>query len=455
MYAKISNEITIFDPTPEVVNWVKKHLEFSNPNYIKKQRMGFWVGGTPKTLRCFRVDGNNIVVPYGLIEQVTKWCDVTYDFAEHKKLKYFYFVNLYPYQRKAVTEMINRGFGILSSPAGSGKTQMGLAIAMQYQTPVLWLTHTHDLLNQSYERAKQFCSERLLGTITEGLYKIGEAITFATVQTLANGNLNLFKNRWDVIVVDECHRVATSDMSVTQMQKVLESLAAKHKFGLSATVHRADGLIQTTFALLGDITYEVPESECGNRIVKANILPRKTPIKLDFNFDDGYMNIDGTINFVGLATYIATNKERNDFIVNDLKNCSDRYCLILSNRLEQLNYLKSHFSDNDSVLIDGKKNKEVREKALQDLRDGKKHYLFATYKLAKEGLDIPRLDTLFLATPEKDYAIIVQSVGRVSRAFEGKEQPIVYDYIDDTKIFVKYWSARKSIYKKEGCCILE
>ena len=57
-------------------------------------------------------------------------------------------------------------------------------------------------------------------------------------------------------------------------------------------------------------------------------------------------------------------------------------------------------------MIDGKmtskKRKAEREQAIEDMRTGKKRYLFATYSLAKEGLDIPRLDRLYLTTPQKD-----------------------------------------------------
>ena len=41
--------------------------------------------------------------------------------------------------------------------------------------------------------------------------------------------------------------------------RVMSSLAARYKYGLSATVHRSDGLIKSTFAILGDVKYQVPD----------------------------------------------------------------------------------------------------------------------------------------------------------------------------------------------------
>ena len=110
-------------------------------------------------------------------------------------------------------------------------------------------------------------------------------------------------------------------------------------------------------------------------------------------------------------------------------------------------------------MIDGKmttkKAKALREQAIEEMRQGRKRYLFATYSLAREGLDIPRLDRLYLTTPQKDYAVIVQSVGRIARTFEGKETPVCYDYVDDgIQYCVKAYKKRCTSYRKIGCEIL-
>ena len=100
-----------------------------------------------------------------------------------------------------------------------------------------------------------------------------------------------------------------------------------------------------------------------------------------------------------------------------------------------------------------KKAKAEGEQAIEAMRTGKKHFLSASYKLATEGLDIPRPDRLPLVTPQKDYAIIVQSVGRVARTFEGKEQPICFDYVDKFKMSENMYKARCRHYKKCGCVL--
>ena len=108
-----------------------------------------------------------------------------------------------------------------------------------------------------------------------------------------------------------------------------------------------------------------------------------------------------------------------------------------------------------AVMISGKmtskKGKAEREAAIEQMRTGEKKYLFATYTLAKEGLDVPRLERLFLTTPQKDEAVIIQSLGRIARKFEGKAKPVCIDFVDGKiGIMVGMWKKRTRIYRQKG-----
>lgn len=75
--------------------------------------------------------------------------------------------------------------------------------------------------------------------------------------------------------------------------------------------------------------------------------------------------------------------------------------------------------------------------------------------LAKEGLDIPRLDRLILASPHRDKATIIQSVGRIERTFDKKKKAIVFDLVDNTQFHKNMFKNRKTIYRKNNNKILE
>ena len=457
----ISNEITIIEPVQEIMDWCAKELVIPNPDYAKKERMGLWVGNTPRTLCLYKVNGNSVILPIGAFHYVFPMvkrydCEYIRDFADNDVIDYNASVNLYDYQEKAVEQMLNAGYGILQSPAGSGKTQMGIALAVNLSRKCLWLTHTQDLLKQSYDRASQYIDKSLLGTITAGKVNIGAGITFATVQTLAKQDLTQYKYMWDVVIVDECHRVAGTPTSMTQFSKVISNLACKYKYGLSATVHRADGMIKCCYMLLGDVKYIVPDEAVKDKVMAVKVVRVDTMCNMPMSA----LDTDGTINYTKLISALASKKVRNDDILMHIVSDAEHYHLILSDRLDQLYSIYESLPDDlkaQASVIDGsmtsKKGKAEREQAIEDMREGKKHFLFASYKLAKEGLDIPRLDRLHLATPQKDYAIIVQSVGRIARTFEGKEQPICFDYVDNFKMADNMYKLRCRHYKKCGCVL--
>lgn len=462
MQVVVANILTVSDPTPELLKWCKDNLILANPDYAKKQRMGFWVGNTPRTISLFEVNGNQLVLPFGVLKSVPgeiwKEAEFRADFAEAEEVDFNAIVPLYDYQEEAVQAMIEAKYGILQSPAGSGKTQMGIALATRLKRKTLWLCHTLDLVRQSKERAELYMSKDLMGMITEGKVNIGSGITFATVQTMSKLDLARYRNEWDCIITDEVHRVSGTPTAVTQYQRVLNNLSARHKYGLSATVHRSDGMIAATYALVGEIAYKVPDKAVADKIMRVGICPVGTGVVQS----RAMLNTDGTLNYAKMISYLTTCEERQQIIVDTLLENEGRSCLILSDRLEHLEDLINRLPtlvQMDAVMISGKmtskKGKADREKAIEDMRTGKKKYLFATYSLAKEGLDIPRLERLFLTTPQKDYAVITQAIGRVARTFEGKDDPIAYDFVDNTMYLVKAYKKRCSTYKKNKCYFVE
>ena len=210
------------------------------------------------------------------------------------------------------------------------------------------------------------------------------------------------------------------------------------------------GTEKAMFSLLGKTIIELEKDVIGDRVIPATIIKVNT----DFNeIPEECEEIDGTIKYASLTTAIAQDIARNNLILDMLRECKNNYTLVLADRIEQMNYLQRKLGYGN--VIDGKTKKDVREKRIQEIRDGKEKVLFATFGLAKEGLDIPRLDRLILASPHRDKATIIQSVGRIERKFENKEKPICYDLVDPIQYYKKMYNDRKSYYRKNNNKIVE
>ena len=451
----ISNRLIISDPTIAVKAYCEKYLKVDNPDFYKLEKMGKWTGNTPRILYLYEVVDNELWLPFGCLQDIWNLHQCAEDFipginAIHPR-DYVSNIKLYPYQEKAVMAALKSRNGILVMPCGSGKTQCGLEIIARIGGRALWLTHTQDLLNQSKKRAETVLSCGGLGTITAGKVNIGTHITFATVQTLSKLDLRKYQNQWDVIIVDECQHCAGSPTKVTQFYKVMSNLSARYKIGLTATPKRADGLHVAMFALLGNVFYEVSREEVAHTTcpVKVNVI--ETGWTPDY---DAVLMGDGTIDYNKIIDNMTHDEDRYNLVFLNV-TMVEGATMVLAKRVEYLqrmcdDYVKNYHGA--AVCLSGqgqsKRAKQDRKEALEKLNTGELDCIFATYQLAKEGLDVPNLRNVIFATPEQDETTVIQAVGRVGRKADGKKYGVVYDFVDNFGMYRGYLKKRMRYYKK-------
>ncbi len=111
----------------------------------------------------------------------------------------------------------------------------------------------------------------------------------------------------------------------------------------------------------------------------------------------------------------------------------------------------------------GNNSKKEHKKILEQMHQVDKNeslILIATGSLVGEGFDFPRLDTLFMATPVSFRGVVEQYAGRLNRDYAGKENVIIYDYVDNhitmfNNMYMKRLKAYKQIgYEIAGGCIM-
>jgi len=470
MNIEISNVIKISKEDVEsdlrLLNYISTELIIDNPVYLKNEKYGYsnyYPQKVPEKLNFYTKDNKNYYLPFGTINFILdnyKDSNIIYNFHKFHGTNIKSNIKPYSYQEKAINEALKKRNGIIIAPPGSGKTQIALELISRHNLKTLWITHTKDLLEQSYERAENNLENVSLSKIMEGkIENINADINFASVKTLSNLDNNSkidlklkdLRNEFDLIIVDECHRVCGTPKQAGMFYKVINELNTPFKIGLTATPYRsAKGTEKAMFGLLGEPIIEISEKEIEEKTIKSIVYKLETPYS---NNLESYVfhNQKGNIDFNKVLEDITNNEERNELVLDLIKILQNQNnsVLVLGDRIEHLKYLQSEI--NNSKEIDGKMvsktQKEERKKALEDMRNGNINVLFASYSLAKEGLDIPNLDRLIFLTPHKDRATILQSLGRIERNIEGKNQPICYDLVDDTPLTEIMFFQRKNIYK--------
>lgn len=455
MYATVMEKIFIFDPTEAMLEWCRIALVIDNPEYIKKKKMGLWAGNIPRQFQLYERTDKYIAIPFGCLRKVHEAFPAMRMHSQifpSGEAEYMSHINLYPYQKNAVQAILRAKNGVLVMPCGAGKTQTALEIISQIGMKALWLTHTQDLLNQSYSRAKSVLGidHSSYGMITAGKINIGRGITFATVQTASKIDLTQYRNEFGVIIVDECHRAVGTPTKAMQFYKVLNSLSCRYKIGLTATPKRSDGMSTTMFSLIGDIVHEVSREEVAETTCPVEVMQVETGYMPDV---DVVLCGDGTVNYSGLINDLTSNRNRFIFVAGNIeKYAKEGSLLVLGSRVDYLSRLNEAYSGKSACLSSlgtSKKAKEERKRALKLLNDGEINVLFATYQLAKEGIDVPNLRYVVFATPEKDEATVIQAAGRVARRYDGKTKGTVIDFVDNFGMFLGWAKKRSNIYVKK------
>ena len=123
-----------------------------------------------------------------------------------------------------------------------------------------------------------------------------------------------------------------------------------------------------------------------------------------------------------------------------------RQLLVLSDRRIHCEFLHQCFPKTSGLYMGGMKEEQLQESS-------KKKIIFATFSQAHEGLDIPTLDTVILASPKSD---ITQSIGRIMRETKGKKNnPQIYDVHDKWSVFSAMYYKRLKVYRQGGFMMSE
>lgn len=397
---------------------------FANPEYGRRERLGLRIADTPRNIELWKATNAGLVVPRGTLPIIIRLCrDHGIDFeiedqTVHPSLDVALSPGeLYPYQQRALDELLRFSTGMLEAPTGSGKTNILLSAIPRLNTTTLIIVHTVELFKQTRERCRQWLGIEP-GALGAGKWEL-KPISVAMVQTLARRDVDAIADYFGAILVDECHHSPARTWA-----RLLNRLPARYKFGFTATAFRKDGLGRLMFRTIGNITAKVSKAEV--EAAGKMIVPEIETVQTDFYFD-----LENTSEWTKMIGALVRDDARNELIVDEIRArlTSGTRALILSDRIAHVDTLAELLSDLDPVVLTGELSKSERETAMVAVRAGA-GLTIATTSLLGEGVDVPGWGMLFLVTPIAGGPRTLQAVGRVSRAAPGKDRAVVVDFVD-------------------------
>lgn len=458
--------------SPKAQETLRRIGTISNPLYYKElmKRDGHYTG-IDSSIPLFEENSRVLKLPRGLYGIITGLFDslkIQYIIEDHRisktNLTATFTKKLKPYQEEAVDRTRKADCGIIAAPTGSGKTIMALAIIAEKKERTLIIVNSKALLEQWQQaieesliietKPDQEISTRNhktnyspIGTL-EGSKgnRMKGIIDIAMLQSLSSriDDGESIVSKYGLIIVDECHHIAAE-----KFREVLRHMNARYVYGLSATPRRADGLERIVFAECGNTLFTYDAAKLAySRGLAQYFIPRFLHTVLS----DSHKHIS----FTEILNDIAIDKERNAIIAEDIAKAfyNGRFILVLTRRIEQNKEIGKYLwqrNISNIILSSTMKQKEING-ILHELKSSaNRTVLIATDKLLGEGIDIPLLDTLFLASPFMQESAIQQYAGRISRENEGKKNTLIYDYADFLIPRLSYmYLKRLSVYRKLG-----
>lgn len=452
---------------------LRRMAAVSNRMYFQNQAMDMPNYDESRFIYLGSDEGKYIVLPRGLREELLKKFDqagVRYRIedkrTEGRKLNISFMGDLRESQVPAVETMLENETGILHAATAFGKTVVCCDMIARRSLSTLILVDRTDLMNQWLKRLEEFLDideelpeyqtktgrikkrKSLIGNLQGAHDTLTGIVDVAMIRSLKKKDgFHPMLKEYSQVYFDECHHAA-SDSAM----EVLQEINAKYVYGVTATPKRGDGKEKINELLIGPVRYRfTAKDRAEEQNIDHLVYPRFTrTVKTHRLSKTPYGN--------DAFELIRNNDVRDEQIVRDVADCvkAGRTPVVLTKYVDHAKKLSERLKTYaDRVILltgaDGTKARRAQVEELHQVKDSEILILVGTGSLLGEGFDFPRLDTLFMATPVSGESVVEQYVGRLNRDYEGKENVIVYDYVDShIPKFDKMYAARLRAYKKIG-----
>ena len=463
-------------------NRIRRLAAFGNPEFYRAQAMHQSVYGKSRIIWCGDEDGRSIMLPRGCEEKLVGLakeqgftCAIEEKHNSGAPIRVEFSGSLRERQQKAADALLHYENGILMAPTGFGKTVIGAYLIGELKMRTLIIVPKTNLIDQWKERLGQFLdieddrpplltksgkpSKRkrpVIGQIGGGKNAPSGIVDIATFQSLSvKDDMGIPRAKpvvesYDLVICDECHYGAAPNLEL-----VMKRVNARRVYGLSATPKRSDGLEGIIYMHCGPVRHKVdPKEQAVEQGFKRILQPRFTRIRL--------ASLESGSSFNQVVDALCEHSARNALIVEDAIGAvkAGRTPLVIANRKEHVAELARLLRESEVEVftLTGEGTMREKRERIEQVRNAAQAHcaIVATGGYIGEGFDLPQLDTLLLASPYSFEGVITQYSGRLHRESEGKDDVIVYDYVDTSvPMLERMYKKRLKTYAKLGYEIAE
>jgi superfamily II DNA or RNA helicase len=330
--------------------------------------------------------------------------------------------NLKPFQLRTVERLrieLEKGKRkiLICSPTGSGKTIIALDVinkAVLSNKKGLLLAHNREIISQF---AKKLSNQDIDFNLIMGGSRLKETeslITLATIQSYKNIK---FKD-YDYIIIDEAHHAAASNY-----RRLIEFYNDKVIIGFTATPKRLDR------KSLNDIFEIMIEAATMIELIKENVLIKPKIFSLDKTGTEALTEEQENNRISIIETEIMKPKMVGKLVENWSKYASGMRTIAFGRNIDHAEMIAEKFNSHgiQSVVISYKTRKKEREQSIK-LLERNEIKLISNCGLFSEGIDIPTLECVIIATPTLSLSKYMQMVGRVIRTHPSKNSAVILDH---------------------------
>lgn len=421
--------------------------------FMPKYKAGVWDGKISlfdKTTRTF---------PYGLFVDVMKhvkkdWSDakITIDpeiytmWGSGNQPTYHYDLKYqpYPYQQETIEALVKCTKGIAVVATAGGKSLIITYIIRNLpvdKNKTLIVVPTLQLVDQfKGDMVDYGVDPDHIGCVNSKLKEFDKPIVVSTWQSLKNqmDKADLF----DAVIVDEVHTAQANTVS-----EILKSATnATYRFGVTGTLptNRLDEFTVKSF--LGHVAKTFTGKDLADLGYVSKCTIKQLTLKYNRSFGKDYNDI-------------RDNVFLNPFrlsIIEGLARKTNNSMLILVDRIEKEGvvleeYLKEKLPDKTVVFLSGKDKSDIRDQWRKDMNTQDNIICIATFPIFQQGVNIPSLREIVLASSTKSFVRVIQSLGRTLRKHVSKELggATLWDIVDDVKHLKDHGKKRFKHYIKE------